>query len=313
MALLEWSDGAFWFNPYYGVSNLTSFSNIMNNTNSVANATGLSVQNNGNNAVEFGFNNSTNEAYIWAYGTSSLKFGTASTKRMQLLNNGTLDLMSNDLITTGNINSQTGTLKANNLAAFNSGSMLVLSPLAMNNNNITGLANPINNQDAVTKVYADSLVSSRTVLHGYNGGTYSSNVGVGDHLKFDSIKFSNGSGITLDTSTGYNNSTNTASLGRITLAAGRVYKLTGSINNVVSASYNATQWYNSDTNTPLGLASGASSPISTTDRSPSAGTIAYISVASTTRVELRITWNAFSSVNGTADAIGPAWFTIETL
>ena len=31
---------------------------------------------------------------------------------MQLLNNGTLDLLTNNLITTGNINAQTGTLIA---------------------------------------------------------------------------------------------------------------------------------------------------------------------------------------------------------
>ena len=285
----------------------------INNTNASATATDLLIQNNGTYGVAFGFNNSTNEAYTWAYGTASLKFGTANTKRMQLLNNGTLDLLTNDLITTGNINAQTGTLKGNNLAAYNSGSIVVLNPLAMNNNYITGLANPVNNQDAATKAYADSLVSSRSVLHGYNSATYSTNVAVGDHLKFDTVKFSNGTGITLDTSTSYNTSTNTASLGRITLAAGKIYKLTGSINNVVSASYNATQWYNSDTGVALGLISGASSPISTTDRSPSAGTIAYISVSSITRVELRITWNAFSSVNGTGDAIGPAWFTVETL
>ena len=49
--------------------------------------------------------------YVWAYGSSSLKLGTANTKRMQLLNNGTLDLLSNDLITTGNINAETSTLK----------------------------------------------------------------------------------------------------------------------------------------------------------------------------------------------------------
>ena len=67
------------------------------------------------------------------------------------------------------------------------------------------------------------------------------------------------------------------------------------------------------TNNALGLLSGAASPISTTDRVPSAGTIAYITTSGTTRVELRITWNSFSSVNGTGDAIRPSWFTVETI
>ena len=115
-----------------GTWNAPSFSNLIttssisyeitiNNTNASSTDTGLLVQNNGTDAVNFGFNNSTNEAYVWAYGSSTLKFGTNAIKRMQLLNNGTLDLLTNNLITTGNINAQTGTLIANNLAAYNSG------------------------------------------------------------------------------------------------------------------------------------------------------------------------------------------------
>lgn len=293
-------------------TNLNTYDLTINNTNTSAIATDLLIQNNGVNGVAFGFNNSTNEAYVWAYGTASLKFGTNGTKQAQILNNGTFDLIANNLTTTGTINATTGTLKGNNLAAYNSGSIVVLNPLAMNNNAITGLPTPVNAQDGTNKQYVDTAVS-RSILHGYNAATYSTNVGVGDHLKFDSVAFSIGSGISLDTSTTYNTSTNTASIGRITLAGGKTYKLTGSINNVVSANYNATRWYNSDTNTALGLLSGAASPISTTDRVPSAGTIAYITTSGTTRVELRITWNSFSSVNGTGDAIGPSWFTVETI
>jgi hypothetical protein len=71
------------------------------------------------------------------------------------------------------------------------------------------------------------------------------------------------------------------------------------------------RWYNSDTGATLGVQSGMSSPVSTTDRVPSAGFVAYITTSVSTRVELRITWNALSSVNGTADGIGPAWFIVE--
>ena len=304
-----------WVAPAFSnliTTSATSYAITLNNTNASATATSFFVQNNGNSAADFGFNTSTNEAYVWAYGTASLKFGTANTKRMQLLNNGTLDLLTNDLITTGSINAQTGTLKGNNLATYNAGTISVLNSLVMGNNSITGLANPINNQDAATKFYVDnSSAGPKSILHGYNAATYSVNVGVGDHIKFDNFAFARGTNITLDTSSSYNTSTNTASIGRITLAAGKTYKLTGSINNVVSPSYNATRWYNSDTGAVLGLISGSSPPISTTDRSPSAETIAYVVVSSTTRVELRITWNAFTQVNGTGDAIGTAWFTAE--
>lgn len=224
------------------------------------------------------------------------------------------DVLTNSFTTTGgNVNATTGILKGNNLAAHNSGSIVALNSLSMNSNYITGLATPVNNQDAATKQYVDNNSGGalQSILHGYNTATYSTNVGVGDHLKFDGTVFTRGSNISLDTTTTYNTSTNTASIGRITLAAGKTYRLTGSINNVVSANYNATRWYNSDTNAALGLISGSPSPISTTDRAPGGVTVAYINTSVSTRVELRITWNAFSSVNGTGDAIGPAWFTVE--
>jgi hypothetical protein len=135
-----------------GTWNAPSFSNLIttssisyeitiNNTNASSTDTGLLVQNNGTDAVNFGFNNSTNEAYVWAYGSSTLKFGTNAIKRMQLLNNGTLDLLTNNLITTGNINAQTGTLIANNLAAYNSGVIVCGHALSIQD---TGTYKPYN-------------------------------------------------------------------------------------------------------------------------------------------------------------------------
>ena len=135
-----------------GTWNAPSFSNLIttssisyeitiNNTNASSTDTGLLVKNNGTDAVNFGFNNSTNEAYVWAYGSSTLKFGTNATKRMQLLNNGTLDLLTNNLITTGTINAQTGTLIANNLAAYNSGVVVCAHPLSIQD---TGTYKPYN-------------------------------------------------------------------------------------------------------------------------------------------------------------------------
>jgi hypothetical protein len=150
----------------------TSYAITLNNTNTSSTDTGFSLQNNGTLVTSFGFNNSTNESYIWGYGTANLKFGTNNTKRMQLLSTGTLDLLTNDLITTGNISAQTGTLKANNLAAYNSGSIVLGSPFAMNNNGITGLANPINSQDAATKFYVDNSggLASNTINVNTSGG-----------------------------------------------------------------------------------------------------------------------------------------------
>ncbi len=55
-----------------------------NNTNTAASATGVVIQNSGTDAVEFRFNNSTNEAYVWGVGAATLKLGTNSTKRMDI-------------------------------------------------------------------------------------------------------------------------------------------------------------------------------------------------------------------------------------
>lgn len=51
------------------------------------------------------------------------------------------------------------------------------------------------------------------------------NIGVGDHIKFDVARVSAGSLITLDTTTTYVNTQNTASVGRFTLVGGRVYEI----------------------------------------------------------------------------------------
>lgn len=284
------------------------------NSNNSATATGFFAYNqNINNGAQFGFNSSTSEGYVWTGSGLSLKFGTNNTLRIKINSSGSIDCQSNDILTTGTINAQTGTLKGNNLSTYNAGSISILSSLAMNNNYINFLPTPINNQDAATKQFVldNTGAVGQSILHGFNNATYSTNVSVGDHIKFDGVAFVRGSNISLDTSSSYTTSTGVASVGRITLAAGKTYKLTGSINNVVSANYNAMRWYNSDTNTALGVVSGMSSPVSTTDRVPSAGFIAYITTSVSTRVELRIIWNALSSVNGTGDGVGPTWFAVE--
>ena len=80
-----------WENPRQFTTNASNVTNaggfIVNNTNPAAIAAGLIVQNNGTINAEFGFNNSTNEAYAWATGTAKLKFGTSGIKRMDIAGN----------------------------------------------------------------------------------------------------------------------------------------------------------------------------------------------------------------------------------
>jgi hypothetical protein len=80
-----------WTNPLFAQTNATTYRMQLNNTNLSSHATGLIIQKNAVDMIEFGFNNSTNEAYVWALDTASLKFATAATKRMEILNNGQIN------------------------------------------------------------------------------------------------------------------------------------------------------------------------------------------------------------------------------
>jgi hypothetical protein len=155
--------------------------------------------------------------------------------------------------------------------------------------------------------------SSLSYMTGFNVDTYSANLGVGDHIKFSNVYTFGGSDITLDGSTAYTTTLNVASVGRITLKAGKTYSLWGSINNAISPSYGAYKWVNSDSGAILSLVSGGAAPSSVLNRHPGVGAFCFFTPSVDTRVELQLTYGGLTSVNGTGDAIGPAQFHIQTL
>jgi hypothetical protein len=112
------------------------------NSNNSSTASGFRAYNqNTGYGVEFGLNNSTSEAYVFASSTLSLKFGTNGIMRMKINSSGSIDCQSNDILTSGNINAQTGTLIANNLAAYNSGVIVCANALSIQD---TGTYKPYN-------------------------------------------------------------------------------------------------------------------------------------------------------------------------
>jgi hypothetical protein len=124
-ALMFLNGGGNWVNPLtITTSDLNNLSSgfTVKNTNPAAVSAGLTVDSyQANTAVQFGFNNSTNEAYVWVSGSGNLKFGTNSTARMTLLNNGTLDMMNNGIINCGNFdinNNTTGQLNLSRLQGY---------------------------------------------------------------------------------------------------------------------------------------------------------------------------------------------------
>ena len=84
--------------------------------------------------------------------------------------NGLLNLSTYGLTTSGDINAQTGTLKGNNLAAYNSGNIYVTSGFAMNNNVITGLPTPLNGSDAANKFFVESILANNSINVNTVGG-----------------------------------------------------------------------------------------------------------------------------------------------
>ena len=82
-----------------------------------------------------------------------------------LLINGSVNLNSYDLATSGTLSATTGTVKTNNLSSYNAGAVVLGSPIAMNNYAITGLATPSNAQDAANKTYVDTNFYTKTYIN----------------------------------------------------------------------------------------------------------------------------------------------------
>jgi len=128
-----------WSDPLQITVNAATYGLTINNTNASSTATGVNTQNNGIYTSQFGYNSSTGSGYVWS--SSALLFYTNATAQMQILAGGTVNLFANNLQTTGNINAQTGTLIANNLAAYNSGVIVCAHPFSIQD---TGTYKPYN-------------------------------------------------------------------------------------------------------------------------------------------------------------------------
>jgi hypothetical protein len=204
------------------------------------------------------------------------------------------------------------------------------SKVDVNSNSIVNLNAGISGTDAVNKSQLDaktvtstqvtdfntavtSVLSNTSIMHGYLFNTQSTNVAAGDHIKFDNSAFTRGTAITLDTSSTYSNAANTASIGRITLVAGKTYKLTAI---ACTASFSSTsaylglKWHNNTTNTPLGTVNtwwgGGFNYTS------GGAVVAYITTTVSTRVELRINnVSALTQLYGTSDSNSATWFVVE--
>ena len=118
-------------------SSTTDGITIYNSNNSAYGTEFRVVKQSAGYGVEFGFNNSTNEGYVWAESAMSLKFGTNGTTRMKINSDGSVNMYAN---------------------------------------RITNLAYPSGSSDAATKSYVDSIsggssLGSNDINVNTNGGS----------------------------------------------------------------------------------------------------------------------------------------------
>lgn len=88
-------------------SSATSFSYILNNTNASATVTGFSLRKSGVDKGQIGFNNSTNELYLWATNSSAIKFGTENVERINIGTDGVSQFYGRVRISGGDIYNNT--------------------------------------------------------------------------------------------------------------------------------------------------------------------------------------------------------------
>jgi len=130
----------------------------------------------------------------------------------------------------------------------------------------------------------------------------------GDHIKFNSYDFTQGSNIVLDAGSGYTTTAGQPSIGRITLTEGHTYKLTACINEVQGTGDFFTQWWNASIGGALGPVSRVQSAGSDTD-APGQNTGFITVTGSPVLVELRITFNSGITRVGNNPIV--PWFTVE--
>lgn len=136
----------------------------------------------------------------------------------------------------------------------------------------------------------------------------------GDHFKFDSVEFSQGGAISLDTTTAYTSAANVASLGRFTLQPGATYKLSGHVGVIIAVGGSSIVhgWYDSDSSVLIGPESQSVTANNGNSFAPDGTITAIFTPTVATRVELRLTLVSGSAVSfiGTSTRLPQAFIEV---
>ena len=144
--------------------------------------------------------------------------------------------------------------------------------------------------------------------------TQTTNKSSGDHVKFDSEyqTYDPNGDIDLDTSTSYSNSSNVDSIGRVTLKAGRTYKITGYISYLNGTSYAGFSIYDADAGSRVGTRGGSFANTNQDQNADSSPSIAFVTPSSDTRYELRITGGGAGNIYSGNNNLSATYMLIES-
>jgi hypothetical protein len=168
--------------------------------------------------------------------------------------------------------------------------------------------------------YTQATFDTTNVLQGY-ATEQTTNLGAGDHVIFNGeYNSAGGSNISLDTSTPYTTTPGAASVGRITLAEGHLFKLVANANQVSGVGNIYFQWWYTNSDNVGGVNVGNGTRLDDGTFSPDFAShgdcVAYIYTNSgsggAVLAELRIMENSgMTSIGENAVAPLYAWFTVE--
>lgn len=166
----------------------------------------------------------------------------------------------------------------------------------------------------ITSNKQDINLAKKSYIHAKVSSQYTSNISVGDHIKYDTVLTTFGSDVSLDTTTTYTSTDNVPSIGRFLLKAGKTYHLQGAIQgNGATAISAGVKWYNANNGTAIGTSAFEIGPAHT-GYNPNPIAQAFITTTLDTYVDLRIAYAGdLNTVQGSDAVYLDSWAVIESV
>jgi hypothetical protein len=142
---------------------------------------------------------------------------------------------------------------------FDTWTAALSAKLSMVNNIISDVADPINQQDAVNLRTLQAAIvpgNSKKQIKAYVSTSYTNNMGVNDHIKFNTLEYNNGGTNIILSTASYVTTGGVASLGRVLLTKGRVYNLTAYLRLNSANAVLTLRWHRFNVGSSIGTSIG---------------------------------------------------------